>query len=640
MDPSLFFSAFIYLAAATLAAPLGRRLGLGAVLGYLLVGALIGPSGLELTGENSAEVLHFAEFGVVLMLFVIGLELDLGKLWRMRNAIFGLGGLQLVVSAGALSLVAGVIAEDWREALALGLILALSSTAIVMQTLKERGLSETSSGKQGFAVLLFQDIAVIPILAFLPTLAHRLSESPPADHHSGSAVSDWIHSLPSWGQGIVILGAMAVIIVVGKYALTPWLRWVARLKVPEALNATTLTLVVGTALLMHSVGLSPALGTFVAGVMLASSPFRHELEANIEPFKSLLLAVFFLAVGAGINFALIADQPGFIALFVLLLITVKALVLFGLSKLFRLSLDQGLLFSVALAQGGEFAFVLGGFALAQGVLSPTLTAQMIAAVALSMALSPILLMALQRLVLPKLGTREAAADPPAANVANDHARVLLAGFGRFGHPIIRLLRMAGHIPTVLEQDSDHVDFIRRIGLKCYYGDATRLELLHAAGADEAEVLVIAIDNEDQCLEIIEKVQKHFPHLRILARACSRDHAYRLHEAGVRYFIEQLGSSLDCAIATLGLLGHPTDHAKDAARRFKEKEIESIEMLSAYRGNTSDYIDAASQNLRDLDSLLENAPISEGPFPPVEGEGKGSHGGGIPERLSREEAPVE
>lgn len=611
MDPALFFSAFIYLAAATLAAPLGRRLGIGAVLGYLVVGALIGPAGLGLTGQNGDEVLHFAEFGVVLMLFVVGLELDLGKLWRMRTAIFGLGGLQLTLSAGALAVVAGLIAEDWREALGLGLILALSSTAIVMQTLKERGLSETSSGKRGFAVLLFQDIAVIPILAFLPTLAHRATENASGgDHHSGTAVGDWIQSLPALGQGFVILAAIAVIIVVGKYALTPWLRWVARLKVPEALNATTLTLVVGTALLMNAVGLSPALGTFVAGVMLASSPYRHELEANIEPFKSLLLAVFFLAVGAGINFALIADQPGLIAAFVLLLILVKALVLFGLSKIFRLSLDQGLLFSVALAQGGEFAFVLGGFALGQGVLSPTLTSQMIAAVALSMALSPILLIALQTLILPRLGTREAAEEPE-PDVANDHSRVLLAGFGRFGHPIIRLLRMAGHMPTVLEQDSDHVDFIRRIGLKCYYGDATRLELLHAAGADDAEILVIAIDDEDQCLEILEKAQKHFPHLKILARACSRDHAYQLHETGVRYFIEQLGSSLDCAIATLGLLGHQSDHAKDAARRFKEKEIESIELLSAYRGNTSEYIDVASQNLRDLDSLLVNAPISEG-----------------------------
>lgn len=609
MDPSLFFNAFIYLAAATIAAPLGRRLGIGSVLGYLVIGALIGPAVLGLTGQHGEEVLHFAEFGVVLMLFVIGLELDLGKLWRMRSSIFGLGGLQLTLSAAALSLVAGLIANDWREALALGLILALSSTAIVMQTLKEQGLTETSSGKQGFAVLLFQDIAVIPILAFLPTLAHLPIPSSKSDNHSQSAVTAWIDSLPPWAEGLAILGAIALIIIIGRFILTPWLRWVAHLKVPEALNATTLTLVVGIALLMNFVGLSPALGTFVAGVMLASSAYRHELEANIEPFKSLLLAVFFLAVGASIDFSLIASQPLTIAGFVLVLIAVKALVLFILSKIFRLSLDQGLLFSVALAQGGEFAFVLGSYALGHGILSPEITAQMIAAVALSMALSPILLIALQKLILPKLGTTESGV-PPEPDVENDHSRVLLIGFGRFGHPIIRLLRSAGHMPTVLEQDSDHVDFIRRLGMKCYYGDATRLELLHAAGADEAEVLIIAIDEENDCMKIIEVAKKHFPHLKILARACSRDHTYLLHEAGVKYFIEQLGSSLDCAIEALGLIGHDLDHAKDAARRFKEKEIESIEHLASYRGDHGQYINAANQNLRDLDSLLENAPISE------------------------------
>lgn len=366
---------------------------------------------------------------------------------------------------------------------------------------------------------------------------------------------------------------------------------------------------------MNSVGLSPALGTFVAGVMLASSPYRHELEANIEPFKSLLLAVFFLAVGASINFPLIAAQPLTIAGFVIALIAIKALILFILSKIFSLSLDQGLLFSIALAQGGEFAFVLGGFAVNTGVLSPEIAAQMIAAVALSMALSPILLIALQRLILPKLGTTESE-TPPEPDVENDHSRVLLAGFGRFGHPIFRLLRSAGHIPTVLEQDSDHVDFIRRLGLKCYYGDATLLELLHAAGAAEALILVIAIDDEDDCMDIIHHAGKHFPHagkhfphLHVLARACSRDHAYLLHEAGVDYFIEQLGSSLDCAIRSLEVLGHDLDHAKDAARRFKEKEIESIEQLAGYRGDQNQYINAANQNLRDLDSLLENAPIS-------------------------------
>jgi len=612
MDPHLFQSAFLYLLAATIAAPLGKRLGLGAVLGYLLVGVIIGPNVIGLIGSEKEEVLHFSEFGVVLMLFVIGLELDIGKLWRMRTAIFGLGGLQLLLSTVAIALTASFIVEDWRESIALGLILALSSTAIVIQTLKERGLIDTNAGKQSFSVLLFQDIAVIPILAFLPLLA---SHSGSHDNHSshGASPSAWLDQFPAWCSGLVILAAIGAIVVIGRFLLTPWLSWVARLKVPEALNATTLALVVGIALLMNSVGLSPALGTFVAGVMLASSPYRHELEGNIEPFKSLLLAVFFLAVGAGIDFQLIGSQPGSIALFVLALISIKFLVLILLGRIFKLSFDQRLIFAAALAQGGEFAFVLGGFALSQGVLNPDLTAKMVASVALSMALSPIILIIVQRVILPRFGTPESDPDDDReSDVQNDNAKVILAGFGRFGHPIARLLRSAGCAPTVLEKDSDHVDFIRRVGAEGYYGDATRLQLLHAAGTAEAEVIIIAVDDETECLEIIETCQKHFPHLRILARACSRSHAYELYELGVHYFIEQLGSSLDCAIEALTLIGHDRDHAKDAARRFKEKEIQSIEHLASYRGDEDSYMSTAQQHLRDLDSLLENAPIRQSP----------------------------
>ena len=608
----MFQTAFIYLAAAALAAPLGRRLGLGAVLGYLIMGALIGPDAFGLIGQEREDVMHFAEFGVVLMLFVIGMELDLPKLWKMRASIFGLGGLQLSCTTVVLALAGGILAEDWREALALGLILSLSSTAIVMQTLKERGLMETASGQQSFAVLLFQDIAVIPIIALLPVLAHR--EDAHASHHpaDASSLQQYIDSLPAWASGLALLASIALIIVTGRFLLTPWLRWVAKQRVPEAMNATTLTLVVGIAMLMTSVGLSPALGTFLAGVMLASSPFKHELEGNIEPFKSLLLAVFFIAVGASVNFDLLAAHPWQIGLFVLFLMWLKFAVLLILGKKFRLSLDQSLLFSVALAQGGEFAFVLGGFALAQGVISPELSAKMIAAVALSMALSPLLLLFLQRVLLPRVGTLETTENLRDSDVRNDHAKVILAGFGRFGHPLGRMLRSAGYEPTVLEKDSDHVDFLRRIGLKTYYGDATRLELLHSAGAAEAEVLIIAIDDEDACMEIIHTCQKHFPDLQLLARACSRTHSYLLLEADVPFFIEQLGSSLDCAITALDFLGHDPADAKDAARRFKDREFKAIFNLSKYRAHPDSYIEAAQQNLRDLDSLLENAPLRLNP----------------------------
>lgn len=616
MDPDLFFSAFIYLLAAAIAAPLGRFFGIGAVLGYLVIGAVIGPSALSLLGQDQEGVLHFAEFGVVLMLFVIGLELNLNKLWRMRASIFGLGGLQLLSCAVVLGLASGLIANDWREAVAMGLILALSSTAIVMQTLKERGLMDTSSGQQSFAVLLFQDIAVIPIIAFLPVLAHRTAttggkgDGHGEGHSAVAFFNHWVEQLPAFAQGFIILIALAFVVFLGRFLLTPWLRWVAKLQVPEALNAVTLTLVVGVALLMHAVGLSPALGTFLAGVMLASSPYRHELEGNIEPFKSLLLAVFFIAVGAGIDFQLIGEQPGTVLGFVLLLIGLKFVVMYGLARAFGMQFDQRLLFAVALAQGGEFAFVLAGFAVPQGVLGPDLAALLIASVALSMAISPLLLLGMQRWILPRFGTTESVERD--SDVQNDHARVLLAGFGRFGHPLGRLLRAAGYLPTVLEKDSDHIEFLRSIGIQSYYGDAARLELLHAAGADEAELIVIAIDDEAACDTIVEHCKKHFPHLKILARACSRDHAYRLHDHGVEYFVEQLGSSLDCAIKALDELGHDLAHAKDAARRFKEREISVISRLAEKRHDTPAYLEVAKQNLSELDDLLANAPLRLNP----------------------------
>ncbi|MGE9266877.1 MAG: monovalent cation:proton antiporter-2 (CPA2) family protein [Verrucomicrobiales bacterium] len=613
MNVDLFSAALVYFAAAALAAPLGKKLGVGAVLGYLAIGALIGPSALGLVGSDGEEVMHFAEFGVVLMLFLIGLELDLSKLWRMRGPIFGLGGLQVLLTSLAISLASVALGLSWREGLALGLILALSSTAIVMQTLKESGLSHTASGQQSFAVLLFQDIAVIPIIALLPLLAtHALPQaSSGGDSHGGGhgeAHTPWIETLPAWAQGFAILAALALIIIIGKFVLTPWLRWVARLKVPEALTSTSLALVVGVALLMSAVGLSPALGTFVAGVMLASNEFRHELESDIEPFKALLLAVFFLSVGAGINFALIASDPLGIGLIVLGLIAIKAAVLYLLGKFFGLSFDQRTLFAAALAQGGEFAFVLGSFAVGRGVLEPDLIARIIAAVALSMALAPILLLVVQRGFLPRFGTLEKEpGETREPDVANNGQGVILAGFGRFGHPLARLLRSHGCMPTVLEADSDHVDFVRRLGLDVYYGDATRLELLRAAGAEEAKVLILAIDDEDDCMKIIESCQKHFPELQILARACSRDHAFRLHESGVEYFIEQLGSSLECGISALGKLGKDPALIQTSAEAFRKLEMAAIARDASSRHDLASYRESVRQNLSDLDSLLSNAP---------------------------------
>ncbi len=345
--------------------------------------------------------------------------------------------------------------------------------------------------------------------------------------------------------------------------------------------------------------------------MLASSEFRHELESDIDPFKSLLLAVFFIAVGAGINFGLIASQPLTIGMMVVGLIGLKAAVLYGLATWSKMAFDQRLLFAAALAQGGEFAFVLGGVAVGQGVISEELAGQMIAEIALSMAVALPLLILVQKVILPRIGTAEADTDERSPDVENDKAKVLLAGFGRFGHPMGRLLRSAGCMPTVLERDSDHVDFLRKIGLKCYYGDATRPNLLKVAGAEDATILILAIEDEDESMGIIETCRKHFPHLKLFARACSREHAYRLHEAGVRFFVEQLGLSLDCAIAVLEELGHEGDHAKDAARRFKIHEMESIRDAAPHRNDEKHFMGMAQRNLEELDSLLLNTPLPVG-----------------------------
>lgn len=631
MDPSFFLRGLVYLVAAAIAAPLGKRLGLGAVLGYLVAGALIGPSLLGWVGSERAEVQHFAEFGVVLMLFVVGLELDLSKLWRLRGPIFGLGGLQVLLSTAVAALLIWAFdrAGGWRPALALGLIFALSSTAIVLQTLRERGLEQTVAGRQGFAVLLFQDLAVIPILALLPLLgpagATAGSSGEAAVHGVGQAAAHtgevgghgvapdaWMAHLPPWAQALAVLAAVALIVVGGRFGLTPWLRWVAKSGVPAAITITALALVIGVALLMDAVGLSPALGTFLAGVVLASSEFRHELEGDIEPFKELLLAVFFLAVGAGIDFALVAAEPLRIGLGVAGLIAAKAVVLGGLAWVWRFTRDQRLLFAAALAQGGEFAFVLLAFATERRILGQAKAAEAGVIVALSMAAAPLLVLLVQRALLPRLkggekaGGREADTDIP-------ESPVLLAGFGRFGHPIARLLRGAGWTPTVLELDSDQVAFVRRIGAQVHYGDATRLGLLRAAGAERARILIIAIDDEEQCLGIVATCRQHFPRLQILARACSRNHALRLQRLGVEYFVEQLGSSLDCATAVMQHLGMGASRARQLAARFKEHELRGIARMAELADGDDDerYIDIARQHSRDLETLLANVPEPEG-----------------------------
>ena len=594
-----FFQAFVYLAAAVIAVPLAKRLGLGSVLGYLIAGMVIGPFGFGLIGEEGQDVMHFAEFGVVMMLFLIGLELQPALLWRMRGPILGMGGLQVTSSAAIIATIAALSGLAWNESIAVGLILALSSTAIVLQTLAEKGLINTDGGQSAFAVLLFQDIAVIPMLAVLPLLAVGSGADAAAhDAHGGTLVD----GLPAWAQTLSVLLAVAAIVVGGRYLMRPVFRFIAKTRQAEIFTAAGLLLVIGIALLMTQVGLSPALGTFLAGVVLAESEYRHELEADIEPFKGLLLGVFFIAVGASVDFALITAEPGSITAIVAALIAVKLLVLLGIGRLFGMGQDQSLLFSFSLAQGGEFAFVLFSFASQQGVLEIATTQRLIAAVAVSMAATPLLMLLNEKLLQPRFGTRER--ESRSADLIEEQNAVIIAGFGRVGGIAGRFLRANGISATVLEFDSDHVETLRKFGLKVFYGDACRMDLLRAAGAEHAKVMLVAIDDHGKTMEMLETIRAQFPNLRLLVRARGRREAYELIEAGIeQVYRETFDTSLRMGVDALEALGTRAHRAHRAAQRFRRHDEAALRELAGMQDDVPQYITVAREQMQLLESTL-------------------------------------
>lgn len=600
---SFLAQAFVYLAAAVLAVPLARRLGLGSVLGYLLAGVAIGPFALGLVGAEGADVMHFAEFGVVMMLFLVGLELQPARLWRMRAPILGLGGLQVTLTALLIASVAMAAGLPWQPALAVGLTLSLSSTAIVLQTLSEKDLLRTSGGQNSFAVLLFQDIAVIPMLAVLPLLAVAAHATPQSEAAHHATAETWIAHLPAWAQTLAVLGAVAAVVLGGLFLVRPLLRVIARTRLRELFTAGALLLVVAIALLMTKVGLSPALGTFLAGVVLANSEFRHELESDIEPFKGLLLGLFFIAVGASIDFALILSQPLLIAGLVVALMLLKFAVLLGLTRIFRMGLDQGLLLAFALPQAGEFAFVLFSFAAQEGVLGAEITTPLVAVVALSMAVTPLLMLVWERVVQPHFGTRRTADREP--DPVEGGAPVLIAGFGSFGSTVGRLLNANGVRTTVLDSDSDRVDLLRRMGLEVYYGDASRYDLLHAAGAEHARLLVLSLDTPERTMALVRTARKHFPHLKILARAFEWDDAHALVAAGVDHvYREAVDTSVRLGTDALRMLGFRAHYAHRAAQKFLRHDEESLRELTAVRqAGLAAYLNAARQRIVDLERLL-------------------------------------
>jgi monovalent cation:proton antiporter-2 (CPA2) family protein len=598
---SFLREAVVYLAAAVISVPLAKRLGLGSVLGYLLAGILIGPFVLGLVGQDVTDVMHFAEFGVVMMLFVIGLELEPALLWKLRAPILGLGGLQVLLSTGAIA--AGGMALDlpWNQALAVGMTLALSSTAIVLQTLGEKGQLETSGGRSAFSVLLFQDIAVIPMLALLPLLALGGT----GDAHAGethAAATTWTASLPSWGRGLVVLGVVAGIIVAGRTVLPPILRILGRTRSREIFTAAALLLVIGTALLMTQVGLSPALGTFLAGVVLANSEYRHELESDVEPFKGLLLGLFFISVGASLDFGAVASAPGTVFGITGGVLLLKFVVLLGLARAFGLGTDQAILFALALPQMGEFAFVLLSFAGQEGVLGPAVTSPVTAAVALSMAVTPLLLLLNDRVVQPRIGTRREQERP--ADAIEGRAPVLIAGFGAFGATVGRLLTGRGIKTTVLDFDSDRVELLRQLGLEVYYGDATRADLLEVAGAAEARLLVVALPDPDTTLELVRTARKHFPGLTVLARAFDWPDAHRLMAEGVEHvYRDTLDTSLRAGRDALTLLGSRAYAAHRATQTFRRHDEESMRKLYEMRDDRPGFLSAARERIQELERML-------------------------------------
>ena len=511
---SLLAQTAIFLAAAVVAVPISKRLGLGAVLGYLAAGAVIGPWALRLIGDVEA-ILHFAEFGVVLLLFIIGLELQPGRLWVMRKAVFGLGGAQVGATAVLIGSAGALFGLPLAAAVVAGLALALSSTAFALQLLAEKNQLTTRHGRTAFSILLFQDIAAIPILALVPLLGAQAGEELTAGE-----------SLIGVLRVVAVLG---VTVVGGHHLLRHVFRMVARAGIHEVFTATALLTVVGMALLMDSLGLSMALGAFLAGVLLADSEFRHELEADIEPFKGLLLGLFFIAVGMSVNFGLLVAQPLLILALVVGLVALKALVLFLLGRASGLNAAAAGNLAIAISQGGEFAFVILGVALGARVLEPALAELLILVVILSMVVTPLLFALNERAPWAR---RKGAAEPPYDTPAGDENQVIIAGFGRFGQIVARILRAKRIGFTALEASQKQVDFVKKYGNKIYYGDPARLDLLRAAKADQAKILVLAIDDVESSLKTAELVRKHFPHLKIYARARNRRHVHQLMDLGV------------------------------------------------------------------------------------------------------------
>ena len=591
-SPAWLINSLIYLAAAVVAVPIAKKLGLGSIIGYLAAGIAIGPWGLKLV-TNVQDILHFAEFGVVLMLFLVGLELEPKRLWELRRPIFGWGSAQMALCALAITAVAVACGVDWKIALIAGLGLALSSTAIALQAINERNLMTTSSGQAGFSILLFQDVAAIPILALLPLLGVAAAVA-----GSNEALAESNRAL----EAIKTVAVIGGIILGGRLLVRPVLRWIAKSDTPEIFTAAALLLLVGIAALMQFVGLSMALGAFLAGVLLAESEYRRELETDIEPFKGLLLGLFFIAVGMSVDFGVLLKSPGLMAAILFGFLGLKLAVIYALAKAMQLPYQERPVFTLLLAQGGEFAFVVFQAAAGANVLSADTASLLIGATALSMLITPLLLVAVDKLVLP----RYAGSNAPKLEELSEPqtAPIIIAGFGRYGQIVGRMLLAQGIAPTVLDHDAEMIETARSFGYRVFYGDATRLDLLRTAGAASANILVLSVDDVAQSLKIVDMVQAHFPDLQIVARAKDVTHAYELRDRGVMKVERELfESSLRSAISVLELLGQSPHQAREAALQFRLHNLALFEQLYPLRKDRSKLIAAAKQGRQQLEAQM-------------------------------------
>jgi glutathione-regulated potassium-efflux system ancillary protein KefC len=604
MENNLLLAIFALLAASVLLVPLAKSLGLGTIMGYLAAGILIGPYGLKLITDTET-IGRVSEYGVVMMLFLIGLELQPTELWRMRHKVLGLGLTQLVITTAILGVLVFTVGLAWPSALVVGLALAMSSTAIAMQSIDARDITVTDTGRSSLAILLVQDVAVIPILAAIPILA-VLASGPSAiiGNELAEAVSA-VDTPADWFQGLAVVGAFIATLLASRFLVRPLLHFVARTGVREVFTALGLALVIGASLLTQYIGLSAALGAFLGGVLLADSEYRHELESNLEPFKGLLLGLFFISVGMSIDFSVVFTEPGLVIAMVLALVAIKMGVLFGLASIFRMHLADRLLLAVLLSQSGEFAFVILKFAGSRGAVASDDVQLLTVVVALSMAMTPLLLLGFDKLA-PRLHSMRASEAAPEIDPDIDgRQKVIVLGYGRFGQIVTRLLKAQGFSLTLIDDDPAQIATVKRFGVKVFYGDGSRVDLLRAAGAGQAQMIIIAVGGAERILSIAALVRRHYPNVKIAARAIDRNHAHDLMALGVEIFErETFRSAISLGAKALMSLGYDEEQANRIAAAFERHDNNLLVQTYELRGDEDAYVGLVRRSMETLGDVMK------------------------------------